>query len=268
MHDSRGAEIKVGDRVLIEAEVTELQGGDENFCCCAIKVVLPDQAGKEKVMEHRPTLSALSTKMLTKIGAAVIALILFALPAFAQPYTPQKATPTSLFGWQEQRQILQLQKQLADQNAAQIAPQNQLILFLLQQQQQGQRQAAPQQQQQLPPINIYLPPGYQGPKIDPNPGTPKLDPSPGIPKIDPNPGVPKLDPNPGVPKIDPNPGVPKIDPKPAAPKLDPNPGTPGPGTSGSYQRYTTDRPPIITATITDRNGVTRKVPAAVWKAAP
>ena len=68
MHDSRGAAIKVGDRVLIEAEVTELNGGDENFCCCSVKVLLPDQTGKDKVMEHRPTVTAMSTKMLTKVG--------------------------------------------------------------------------------------------------------------------------------------------------------------------------------------------------------
>lgn len=69
MHDSRGAEIKVGDRVLIEAEVTELNGSDENFCCCSVVVVVPEQVGQEKVMNHRPTVSAMSTKMLTKVGA-------------------------------------------------------------------------------------------------------------------------------------------------------------------------------------------------------
>ena len=67
MHDSRGASVKVGDRVLIEGEITQC-GGDENFCCCTVRVILPDQAGKEKVMEHRPEISALSTKMLTKVN--------------------------------------------------------------------------------------------------------------------------------------------------------------------------------------------------------
>lgn len=80
MHDSRGAPIKVGDRVLIEAEVTELNGSDENYCCCSVKVVLPDQANKEKVMEHRPTISAMSTKMLTKVGAVVTILALILTP--------------------------------------------------------------------------------------------------------------------------------------------------------------------------------------------
>lgn len=76
MHDSRGAALKVGDRVLIEAEVTELQSGDENFCCCAVKVVTPEQPNKEKVMQP-PVFQAMSTKMLTKVGAMIV-LFLFA----------------------------------------------------------------------------------------------------------------------------------------------------------------------------------------------
>lgn len=88
MHDSRGASLKVGDRVLIEAEVTELQPqADENFCCCAVKVVTPDHPGEEKVMSP-PVFSAMSTKMLTKIGATCIltfaCLMLFASSAICQ----------------------------------------------------------------------------------------------------------------------------------------------------------------------------------------
>lgn len=86
MHDSRGAPIKVGDRVLIEAKVTELNGGDENFCCCSVEVVLPDQAGGEKVMSRRPALKAMSTKMLTKIGVAVMLLLAFVSLADAGPF--------------------------------------------------------------------------------------------------------------------------------------------------------------------------------------
>ncbi len=67
MHDSRGAELKVGDRVLIEAEVVKLNQGDENFCCVDVKVVTPEQPTKTAVMAP-PTFSALSTKMLTKVG--------------------------------------------------------------------------------------------------------------------------------------------------------------------------------------------------------
>lgn len=68
MHDSRGAELKVGDRVLVEAEIVNLStGGDENYCCVDIQVVTPEQVGKDKVMQP-PKFSALSTKMLTKVG--------------------------------------------------------------------------------------------------------------------------------------------------------------------------------------------------------
>ena len=98
MHDSRGAEIKVGDKVLIEAEVTELNGGDENFCCCTVAITLPEQSGQAGVMNHRPTVSAMSTKMLTKIGTKVITslALLFALclPASAQTVTT-KVTPNA-----------------------------------------------------------------------------------------------------------------------------------------------------------------------------
>jgi hypothetical protein len=84
MHDSRGAALKVGDRVLIEAEITELStGGDENYCCVGIKVVTPEQPGKDKVMSP-PTFSALSTKMLTKVGAALALLLCIASDALAQ----------------------------------------------------------------------------------------------------------------------------------------------------------------------------------------
>ena len=72
MHDSRGAALKKGDRVFIEAEIVNLStGADENFCCVDVKVITPDQPNKEKVMQP-PTFGALSTKMLTKIGAAMI----------------------------------------------------------------------------------------------------------------------------------------------------------------------------------------------------
>lgn len=84
MHDSRGAALKKGDRVLIEAEITQLnEGGDENYCCVDVQVVTPDQPDKKKVMEP-PLFSALSTKMLTKIGATVCLLFAIAMPALAQ----------------------------------------------------------------------------------------------------------------------------------------------------------------------------------------
>lgn len=68
MHDSRGAKLEIGDRVIIEAEVISLNtGGDENYCCCGVRVVTPQQVDRHKVMEP-PEFSALSTKMLTKVG--------------------------------------------------------------------------------------------------------------------------------------------------------------------------------------------------------
>lgn len=100
MHDSRGAALKVGDRVFIEAEITSLAtGGDENYCCVDVKVVTPDQPNKEKVMQP-PSFSALSTKMLTKIGVALIALFVFATFANAQTTVEEKiqAMKTELQG--------------------------------------------------------------------------------------------------------------------------------------------------------------------------
>lgn len=83
MHDSRGAALKVGDRVLIEAEIVNLStGGDENYCCVDIQVVTPDQVGREKVMAP-PKVSAMSTKMLTKVGAVACLLLLAASSASA-----------------------------------------------------------------------------------------------------------------------------------------------------------------------------------------
>src|SRR5690242_12456094 len=106
MHDSRGAALKVGDRVLIEAEITQLGTDPTNeYCNVTIQVVTPDQAKPTPMVP--PTLSAINTKMLTKVGAAAIlaflAFFLFATTATAQPYNQ---TPASLFGWKEQQQIL------------------------------------------------------------------------------------------------------------------------------------------------------------------
>lgn len=67
MHDSRGAELKVGDRVLIEAQVTDLSPqADPNYCNVRIRVVTPDQ--RDKTPMAPPTIDAINTKMLTKVG--------------------------------------------------------------------------------------------------------------------------------------------------------------------------------------------------------
>lgn len=69
---------------MIEAEITNLsEGCDENFCCVTVKVVTPDQPKRELVMSP-PDFSAISTKMLTKIGASLVVLLALALPALAQ----------------------------------------------------------------------------------------------------------------------------------------------------------------------------------------
>lgn len=66
MHDSRGARLKVGDRVLIEAEVTELQeGADPNYCNVHVKVVTPQQRDTTPMVPPGVTIN---TKMLTKVG--------------------------------------------------------------------------------------------------------------------------------------------------------------------------------------------------------
>lgn len=67
MHDSRGAQLKVGDRVIIEAEVKELQpSADADYCNVTIQVVTPEQTNKTPMSP--PSLSAINTKMLTKVG--------------------------------------------------------------------------------------------------------------------------------------------------------------------------------------------------------
>lgn len=67
MHDSRGAELKVGDRVFVECEVTELQSGaDPNYCNVTIKAITPDQANPTPMVP--PSCMVFNTKMLTKIG--------------------------------------------------------------------------------------------------------------------------------------------------------------------------------------------------------
>jgi hypothetical protein len=83
MHDSRGAQLKVGDRVLIEAEVKELQpNADADYCNVTIQVVTPEQTNKTPMSP--PSLSAINTKMLTKVGAVILLLFAFASSAFAQ----------------------------------------------------------------------------------------------------------------------------------------------------------------------------------------
>jgi len=79
--------LKVGDRVLIEAEVCQLsEGGDENYCCVDVQVIAPEQVNKDKVMSP-PKFTSLSTRMLTRVGAAVMLVLALTLPSIAQTIT-------------------------------------------------------------------------------------------------------------------------------------------------------------------------------------
>lgn len=70
MHDSRGASLHVGDRVLIEAEVTRLYpGSDPDYCNVEVTVITPDQSSPTEMSP--PSISAINTKMLTKVGPCV-----------------------------------------------------------------------------------------------------------------------------------------------------------------------------------------------------
>jgi hypothetical protein len=67
MHDSRGAPLKVGDRVLLEAEVTSCGSDDAGgYCNVTVQVVTPQQPSPPAMTP--PTVSALNTKMVTKVG--------------------------------------------------------------------------------------------------------------------------------------------------------------------------------------------------------
>lgn len=67
MHDSRGAQLKVGDRVMIEAEITELQPtADANYCNVYVNAITPDQTNPTPMTP--PSHMVFNTKMLTKIG--------------------------------------------------------------------------------------------------------------------------------------------------------------------------------------------------------
>lgn len=65
MHDSRKAPLKVGDRVLIEAEITEFSGSDPNYCNVYVQVITPDQPDSTPMV---PPSFIANTKMLTKVG--------------------------------------------------------------------------------------------------------------------------------------------------------------------------------------------------------
>lgn len=96
MHDSRGAQLKVGDRVLIEAEITELQPeADPDFCNVRVKAITPDQ--KDPTPMVPPSGMVFNTKMLTKIGAALMLAVLFLFSGTARADWASKSDGSWVF---------------------------------------------------------------------------------------------------------------------------------------------------------------------------
>ncbi len=97
MHDSRGAQLKVGDRVLIEAEVTELQAqADPDYCNVTVKAITPEQ--KDKTPMVPPSGMVFNTKMLTKVGAAIFLLLCSCATADAGPFAARRGSCSSAAG--------------------------------------------------------------------------------------------------------------------------------------------------------------------------
>jgi hypothetical protein len=234
--------------------------------------------------------------------AAIAAALILAGPTFGQ----QKVTHVSLFGAAERQQIQTLNQQIAAANAAnaaanaaasasmqaQISANNanhhNLMMFLLAQRgQQIAPQAAP-----APAPNIYYiqPPQQQLPIAAPQQQLPIQAPQQVLPILPPQQQLPILPPQQVLPVLPPQQPLPVLPPQqqlgPQAPQqqLMPAPVQPLPqpqlapaqpqqqllppvvGPPTGFQRYSNARPPVVTATITDRYGVTRQVPAAVWRA--
>jgi len=69
MHDVNGHPLKVGDKVLIPAEITELQSGAEDYCNVSVETTLgrrPD-GSKERI-------SAINTGVLVKVSGGDVSL--------------------------------------------------------------------------------------------------------------------------------------------------------------------------------------------------
>ncbi len=78
MHDSRGANLKLGDRVLIEAEIAELQPqADPNYCNVRVNVVTPAQSNPTPMKP--PGDIVLNTKMLTKVASAILTCLVLCI---------------------------------------------------------------------------------------------------------------------------------------------------------------------------------------------
>lgn len=214
---------------------------------------------------------------------ALAILLAMALPAWAQyaqptPWKPAEEKPpviqtfkmseqeyeayktyVTLFAWRDSvnKRLERLEgnkgPQGNDQSALIADLRNQIAQLNGQLQQMQNMQMMLMMKQIGTPIPLNPNPGPVIP-LNPNPGPViPLNPNPGpVIPLNPNPGpvipIPK-DPGPAIPLIPKDPGpaipIPKINPQPI-----PGPGSPGPGPVGvpGYQRFTSDRPPIITGT--------------------
>lgn len=81
MHDSRGAPLKVGDRVLIEAEITSVQDSDNGYCNVTVQTKTPAQKDPPPMAGSCLTLN---TRMLSKVGLVLLLLAALAGPSLAQ----------------------------------------------------------------------------------------------------------------------------------------------------------------------------------------
>jgi hypothetical protein len=81
-HDKNGELLKVGDKVIVECEVTDVQGHPE-FCNMSVKTVEPMFPG------NSPTTITLNCKQVVK--AVVAALVLLASAAFGSAAEPPRA---------------------------------------------------------------------------------------------------------------------------------------------------------------------------------
>jgi hypothetical protein len=69
MHDANGHALKVGDKVLIPATVTELSSGNEDYCNVAVETTL----GRRP--DNKPErLSGINTGVLVKVGSEEVKL--------------------------------------------------------------------------------------------------------------------------------------------------------------------------------------------------
>lgn len=82
-HDSRGALLKKGDRVLVEGILTEDPSADGGYCNAHVKFVTPEQRDPPPMSPPNDTFN---TRMLTKVGTAAVVLLLMILPAVANAW--------------------------------------------------------------------------------------------------------------------------------------------------------------------------------------